>query len=266
MGTVLEQGYGERFSGVGRLYGRAGMERLSEAHVCVIGVGGVGSWTVEALARSGVGRLTLIDLDDVCVTNTNRQLHALDGAVGRPKVAVMAERVGRINPGCQVRAWDEFFTPSTAEEILAEGYDYVVDAIDQAHNKVLMIARCRALGIPVVTVGAAGGKRDPGQVRIADLTETTGDRLLRRVRKELRQKHGFPRGTRRWKLPCVFSTEAAMYPTADGSVCDTPDPEVSLRLDCSSGFGTATFVTGTFGFMAASVVVSALASHTGEDR
>lgn len=262
----MSDSYDARFSGIGRLYGLQGMERLAAAQVCVIGVGGVGSWTVEALARSGVGHLTLVDLDDVCVYNTNRQLHALDGNVGRQKVEVLAERVQRINPECEVEPIADFFTRTTAEHILERGFDYVVDGIDAVNNKCLLISLCRARSIPVVVVGGAGGRRDPGTIRVGDLNQTQGDGLLRRIRKNLRKNYDFPRHDRRWGIPTVFSDERPVFPTEDGGVCDTPgsSERTELRLDCNSGYGTATFVTGTFGFMAAGVVVSALADPPAE--
>ena len=239
--------------------GEEGLRRLSAAHVCVVGIGGVGSWTVEALARSGVGRLTLVDMDDVCITNTNRQIHALSASVGRPKVEAMAERVSAFSPGCELEAIGEFFTASTAESILGRGFDFVVDAIDTVKHKCLLILLCRQIGIPLITVGGAGGKVDPTQICVADLTLSTHDGLLRRVRKKLRQDHGFSRQGE-WDLPCVFSTELPRFPTPDGGVCDRPTAEMSLRLDCASGYGTASFVTGAFGFAAASRVVTELAA------
>lgn len=253
--------YDQRFGGLARLYGVGGAEALRRAHVCVVGVGGVGSWSVEALARSGIGKLTLIDLDDVCVTNTNRQIHALDGEIGRPKVEVMADRVRRINPECEIRAEVDFFTPSSAEALIRAGaFDVVLDAIDQVPNKCLLLARCRDLQIPAVTVGGAGGRRDPARVAVDDLTRTQHDGLLRSVRRTLRADHGFPGGNARWGIPCVYSTEQVVFPGADGQVCDSPEPGVSLRLDCASGFGTASFVTGTFGLVAASIVVNRIAA------
>ena len=150
----------DRFGGIARLYGEAGLRALGQAHVCVVGVGGVGSWTVEALARSGVGGLTLVDLDEVCVTNVNRQLPALDGGFGKFKVEELAKRVAAINPDCRVRARAEFFNDKTSGAILADGFDYVVDAIDNVSNKARLIADCRERGIPVITSGAAGGRRD----------------------------------------------------------------------------------------------------------
>src|SRR4051812_22011198 len=170
--------YSERFGGVGRLFGRAALDRLRVAHVAVIGVGGVGSWAVEGLARSGIGALTLVDLDDVCLTNVNRQLPALDGAIGRPKVAVLAERVRLINPACHVAVMTEFFTASSAARLLEPRFDFVVDAIDRMTPKALLIAGARESGAQVVTVGSAGGKRDLTQIRAGDLGAASNDELL----------------------------------------------------------------------------------------
>lgn len=247
-----------RFGGIGRLFGQTALEHLQRAHVAIIGIGGVGSWTVEALARSGVGQLTLIDLDDVCVSNVNRQLHALDAAVGRPKVEVMADRVRQINPRCQAHAIADFFTPTTADALITPALDLVVDAIDHPRNKALLIAHSRAQGIDLVTVGGAGGRRDPTQIKVDDLNRTSADGLLRAVRKKLRREHDFPRSNARWDIPCVFSSEPLRFPTPDGNACDTRADDTSLRLDCATGFGTASFVTGTFGLVAASVAVERL--------
>ena len=248
-----------RFGGIGRLYGTKALKRFRDSHVCVVGVGGVGSWTVEALARSGVGKMTLIDLDDICVSNTNRQLHALDGAIGQQKVDALAARIALINPECEVVAESEFFTAKTRDTLLGPGFDCVVDAIDQPVNKCLLIDGCRHREIPIVTVGAAGGKRDPTQIVTDDLTRANHDSLLKRVRKMLRQDFEFPRGDKRWSIPCVYSPEAAVFPKDDGEVCETPQAgDTSMRLDCASGFGAATFVTGTFGFVAAGVALNQL--------
>ena len=259
---MMVDDYLDRFGGVARLFGRAGLDRLKAAHVCVVGVGGVGSWTVEGLARSGVGALTLIDLDDVCVTNTNRQLPALDGCVGRPKVAVLAERVARINPACRVDGLTEYFTASSAAKLLAPDFDFVVDAIDRMSNKALLVASAMARGLPVMSVGAAGGRRDPTRIRTGDIGEA-GDELLRLVRKKLRRDHGFTagahRGITRMGIPCVWSTEPPVFPWADGTCSNRPEPGSSLTLDCESGFGTAVFVTGTMGLVAAGEVVRRIA-------
>ncbi len=256
----------ERFGGVARLFSAEGLARLRRAHVCVIGIGGVGSWAVEALARSGVGELTLVDLDDVCVGNVNRQLHALDGEIGRPKVEVMAARVRGINPECAVHPVAAFFTESSSKELLKTRFDYVLDAIDSSTKKSLMIASCRELQIPILTTGAAGGRRDPTAVKIDDLTRASHDRLLRETRTKLRTRHEFPRGTKRFGVDCVFSTEPQVYPAADGTVCAEREPGAELKLDCNSGYGTASFVTGAFGLAAAARVVQKLAEGNAEFR
>jgi tRNA A37 threonylcarbamoyladenosine dehydratase len=247
--------YEARFGGIRRLYGADAQERLRRAHVCVIGIGGVGSWAVEALARTGVGTLTLVDLDDVCISNVNRQLHAVTGEFGKPKVEVMAARVRAINPDCEVHPMQSLFTKTTASEILATPFAAVLDAIDSPSLKALLIAGCRERGLPIVTTGGAGGRRDPKAIRVEDLTRVTHDRLIQYVRRILRAEFGFPRGEKKFGVNCVYSPEPQVYPAKDGSVCAAPEPGAKLRLDCRSGYGTATFVTGTFGFAAAAEVV-----------
>jgi tRNA A37 threonylcarbamoyladenosine dehydratase len=251
--------FDQRFGGIQRLYGKRELERFRNAHVCVVGIGGVGSWSVEALARSGIGSLTLIDLDEVCVSNVNRQLHALDGAIGQAKVEAMARRVTAINPEAKVRALPEFFTEQNANEILSTRYDAVLDAIDNVPNKCLLIARCRERGIPVITTGGAGGRRDATQLKVVDLAQTTHDGLLAAVRKKLRDDFQFPREAKvPFNVPCVFSTEPQVFPQSDGSVCPNREAGSDMRLNCDSGYGTATFVTGTFGFIAAAEVLKSL--------
>jgi tRNA A37 threonylcarbamoyladenosine dehydratase len=254
-------GYEARFSGIGRLFGTDGLERLRRAHVCVVGLGGVGSWAVEALARSGIGELTLIDLDDICVSNVNRQLHALDGELGKPKVEVMAQRVRAINPDCQVHALQAFFLKSNADEILQTKFDAVLDAIDSPSRKAWLIAACRERGILVLTTGAAGGRRDPTALEVIDLAFSSHDRLLEEVRGKLRRKHGFPRGDKPFGVECVVSREPVVYPKVDGSVCTQRGDSNDLRLDCNSGYGTASFVTGAFGFAAAGRIIQRIAGE-----
>jgi len=249
------QAYSARFSGIQRLYGKQGQERLRQAHVCVIGIGGVGSWAVEALARSGVGVLTLIDLDEVCISNTNRQLHAVNGVSGQAKVDVMARRVLDINPDCAAHAIQAFFTASTADTLLATRFDCLVDAIDQVTQKSLLIAHCRDRDLAIVTTGGAGGRRDPTRIRTADLAHSTHDALLQEVRRLLRREHGFPRPPSPFGVDAVFSTEPQVFPAADGGVCTQRQTGRDLRLDCDSGYGTASFVTGAFGFAAAALAV-----------
>jgi tRNA A37 threonylcarbamoyladenosine dehydratase len=258
----VTSGYQQRFGGLARLYGTIGLERLLAAHVGVIGIGGVGTWAVEALARSGLGELTLIDLDEVCISNVNRQLHALDGTVGRPKVEVMAARVLAINPECRVHAVPEFFTAANAGSLLAPRFDFIVDAIDSLANKCRLIAACRGRNIPVVVCGAAGGRRDPTAVRVADLAQASHDRLLSQMRKRLREEHGFPRGGKKAGIECVFSPEPTVFPAKDGAICTAraeADLDEAARLNCELGFGSATFVTGAFGFAAAALVVRRIA-------
>jgi tRNA A37 threonylcarbamoyladenosine dehydratase len=260
-GGPADDDFAARFGGVARLYGRVGLERLRGARVCIVGVGGVGSWVVEALARSGVGALTLIDLDDVCVTNVNRQLPALEGQIGRPKIEVLAERVRAIHPGCRVEPVADFFTAANAGRLLAARYNFVVDAIDKLTNKCVLIAGCRERALPVLTVGGAGGKRDGTAVRVADLSHTEQDEMLRQVRRKLRRDFGFPRDMRqKFGVPCVYSPEKPVYPWADGTCAKKPEPGgESLTLDCASGFGTAAFVTGAFGLAAAGEIVRRIA-------
>ncbi|PTY07712.1 tRNA cyclic N6-threonylcarbamoyladenosine(37) synthase TcdA [Opitutaceae bacterium EW11] len=248
--------YIDRFGGVARLLGTDALRRLASAHMAVVGLGGVGSWAVEALARSGVGRLTLIDLDDVCVTNVNRQLPALDGQIGRPKAVVLAERVQLINPGCVVEAVTEFLTKASSDRLLGGGFDVVIDAIDDLNNKSFLIAECVRRKLRCVTVGGAGGKRDLTQVRTADLGASNGDDLLRLVRKKLRREYGFTAGEHVvFGVRCVYSGEHPVYPWSDGSCSAEPEPGSDSSLNCNSGFGTATYVTGTFGFAAAQEAV-----------
>ena len=256
----MNEDYAQRFGGVGRLYGAAALPRLQAAHVCIVGVGGVGSWVVEGLARSGVGALTLIDLDDVCLTNVNRQLPALDGNIGRPKVDALAERVKLINPHCAVTTAGEYFTAKTAELLLAKRFDWVVDCIDLMSNKALLIAECTKRGQPVVTVGSAGGRRDATRIKVADLGDSHGDELLRQVRKKLRRDYGFAKGEgNHYGIPCVSTQEPPVFPWSDGTCSSEPEPGSNLKLDCATGFGTASFITGAFGFAAAGEVVRRIA-------
>jgi tRNA A37 threonylcarbamoyladenosine dehydratase len=254
-----------RFAGIAKLYGAEGLARLARAHVLVVGLGGVGSWVVEALARSGVGALTLVDGDDVCVSNINRQLHAVEGVIGRPKAEVMAERVRAIHPGCRVTVRALFFIRQRAEEFFPEPYDYVVDAVDGVTAKATLIGHARRRGIPAITCGAAGGKVDPALVQVADLTAVHHDRLLMFTRKLLRKYHGFtPRGRKVFGVPAVFSPE----PVREGLACDVgtkeeAEGEADARLACDGRLGAATFVTGVFGFFAAARVINDLASPGG---
>jgi tRNA A37 threonylcarbamoyladenosine dehydratase len=263
--------YLERFAGVGLLFGRAALGRLAAAHVAVVGLGGVGSWAVEALARSGVGALTLVDMDDVCVSNTNRQLQAVEGAAGRPKADALRERVLAINPECRVTAVRRFFTKAAEAEFFApdEPFTAVVDAIDSVQDKCHLLAGCRARGIPAVSSGGCAGKRDGAAARVTDMACSGSDDLLRLVRRKLRREHAFPAHGRPFGVLCVWSPEAAAdasdaagdcggagaFPGAVGGEA-LPVP----RPNCEWGRGAAVFVTGAFGFAAAGAVVGKIAS------
>ncbi|MEH6470563.1 MAG: tRNA cyclic N6-threonylcarbamoyladenosine(37) synthase TcdA [Halopseudomonas sp.] len=251
-----------RFGGTRRLYGEAGVEALKQAHVCVVGIGGVGSWVAEALARSAVGQITLIDLDDLCITNTNRQVHALSQTVGQSKVAVMAERVQAINPDCRCHQVEELVSEDNVRELFDQPFDYVIDAIDDVRAKAAMIASCRRRKLPIITIGGAGGQIDPTQIQIADLSRTQHDPLAAKVRSHLRRFYRFPANLkRRFNVPCVYSTEQLRYPQLDGSVCAQKTQTESgdgMRLDCDSGFGASTCVTATFGFVAVARVIDKL--------
>lgn len=241
-----------RFAGIERLYGAGSVARLAAARVAVVGVGGVGSWAAEALARSGVGHLALIDADEVCVSNTNRQLHALASTLGLSKVAVMATRLRDINPALQVETIERFVTPASLAELLDHGFDLVLDACDAFRVKVEMIAWCRRRKLPLVVCGSAGGRTDATLIRVRDLSRTEHDALLSLIRRKLRQEFRFPSNHARYfGVPAVYSLENVRYPQADGSVCGIrPDEGDSLRLGCEGGLGAATHITATFGFVA----------------
>jgi tRNA A37 threonylcarbamoyladenosine dehydratase len=257
-----ENDFKERFAGITRLYGEDGFQRLQAAHVCVVGLGGVGSWAVEALARSGVGALTLVDLDDVCVTNVNRQLHALNGSIGKPKAEILAERVKLINPWIKAHARVEFLTKTNALEVFSQPFDYVIDAIDGVSNKCVLIAACVEKGLPVITSGGAAARQDALGLSIADLSECHHDRLLSQVRKFLRRRHGFPKGEQKFGVEAVFLPQPVHLPEETQKTCKAAetDEEGGERSHCDSGLGSALFVTGTFGFAAAGRIVQDIAS------
>jgi len=244
----------ERFAGIDRLYGAGAVARLANARVAVVGLGGVGSWVAEALARSAVGHLSLVDADDLCLSNTSRQLPALAGQYGRNKAQVMAERCRAINPAIDAVAVEAFLTASNLESLLGGGFDLVVDACDSFRPKVEAIAWCRRRKLPIVTVGAAGGRTDPTQVRVRDLSRTEHDAMLSLIRRKLRGEFNFPRNHDRYfGVPAVYSLENVKYPQADGSVCGLRPAVVGdagLKLDCGAGLGAATHVTGAFAFAA----------------
>jgi len=260
--------YSLRFGGISRLYGVHGANILKKSHFCVIGIGGVGSWVAEALARNGIGNMTLIDLDDICTTNINRQIHALTDTVGLSKVDVMRDRIKQINPDCQINAIEDFVTTDNLSTLLSPSignrpFDYVIDAIDSTDIKTRIIAFCKRNKLPIITIGGAGGQVDPSKVTITDLSKTYQDPLLAKVKNQLRREFNFPRADivkankRKFSVDAVFSIEQLRYPAEgdEGEIC-LAKPEAnksengSTRLDCQSGFGATTHVTATFAFFA----------------
>ncbi len=238
-----------RFAGIERLYGPGALERLASAQVAVVGLGGVGGWAAEALARSGLGGLVLIDGDEVCVSNTNRQVQALAGAYGRSKVEVLAERLRAIHPALRIVECHEFLLPSNLERLLEPAPTAVLDACDQIRTKVALAAHCRRRGIALVLCGAAGGKCDPTRIEVADLAASEQDPLLAELRRRLRREHGFPRRGA-MGLRAVFSREPLRRNVCDG--------ERAGRLDCRGSLGSAMHVTASFGLAAAGEILRLL--------
>jgi tRNA A37 threonylcarbamoyladenosine dehydratase len=249
-----------RFGGITRLYGESALGNFQRAHVCVIGIGGVGSWAVEALARSAIGQITLVDLDHVAESNINRQLHALDDTLGAAKVAVMAERVRQINPACRINAIEEHLGLDNLGELLDRNYDYVIDCVDDFRIKAALIAWCSRNRVRLVTVGGAGGQTNPAQVMTADLSNTEHDALFSRTRKLLRQEYGFTKNLkRRFDIPCIYSREQPVFPAGDGSVChEKPGAAGIGGLNCAGSLGSVMTVTASFGLHAVAHVLGKL--------
>jgi tRNA A37 threonylcarbamoyladenosine dehydratase len=254
-----------RFGGIARLYGQSALHRFRNAHVCVVGVGGVGSWVVEALARSAIGKITMIDLDNLAESNVNRQIHALTDTLGQAKVTALAERIEQINPYCVVTEIEDFLTADNLDEMIGKhDYDYIIDAIDNVRAKTALIAYCRKHGLQLVTVGSAGGQIDPTKIAVLDLCRTEQEPLLAKVRKRLRAEHGFPRGTKnKFGIDAVFSTEPLRFPESEEACAlDGDDTQAGITgLNCA-GFGSAMVVTASFGLVAAAHVLRKLAVET----
>ncbi len=259
--------YQEKFGSLARVYGDDVCKLLVDAHVCVIGIGGVGSWAVEALARSGVGKLTLVDGDSISRGNMNRQIHTLESTLGQSKVYAMQSRVIDINESCECHAIEEYIYDENLRDIIerqinGKKYDCVIDAIDSIRYKAAIIYCARRNKIPIITTGGAGGLIDPTKIEVADLTRTWNDPLAATVRSRLRFKYGYTRNPKRtFGVPCVFSSEQQRYPDKDGNPGYCKPGVAGLTLDCSYGYGSATSVTASFGFAAASKAIELIARH-----
>jgi len=246
-----EQDSKRRFGGVERLYGKNNLDKFARSHIVVIGIGGVGSWVAEALARNAIGKLTLIDLDVVAESNINRQLPALSNTIGCNKIDVMAERIKQINAHCEVISIDEFISVDNISDLIVSDADYVADCIDSSRTKAVVIAWCKRNKIKIITIGGAGGQKDPTLIKIADLSKTQHDPLLSRTRKILRREYNFSSNSkRRFSIPCVYSTEHLQ---------NSEPPESNIfDLSCAGGIGSSVMVTGSFGFLAAAYILSKL--------
>ena len=246
----------DAFAGIARLYGNDAYTLIRNMHVCVVGIGGVGSWVVEALARTAVGKITMIDYDTIAESNINRQLHTLSSTIDKKKSTAMQERVKQINPDCEVNIIDDFITLENMSEYISEDYDYVVDAIDSIKFKAGLIYYCKRNKIPVITTGGAGGLTDPSVIKVADLSKTYNDALAAKVRSTLRDQYNFTKNTKRsFRVDCVFSSQQQLYPKENGTVGHEKPGIHGVSLDCRFGYGAASFVTGTFGFIATSHLI-----------
>ncbi len=248
-----------RFSGVRRLYGETGLSKLQSAHVVVIGIGGVGSWAVEALARNAIGQLTLIDLDNIAESNVNRQIHALNENMGKAKVTAMQERLLQINPNCKVIEIEDFITVDNVQSLLDFDFDIILDCTDDAKAKVVLASFCKQQNKPLMMSGSAGGRLDASRMQIADLSKVTGDKLLAKVRNQLRRDYGFPKASQTKKsakfgITCVYSDEPVIKPDM---VCDTVADASITGLNCA-GYGSSVSVTAPFGFMLGQLAINRL--------
>jgi tRNA A37 threonylcarbamoyladenosine dehydratase len=244
--------YEERFDSVSRVYGADVLKLLRDSHVCVIGIGGVGSWAAESLARTGIGAITLIDGDAISRSNVNRQIHTMESSLGHSKAGEMQSRIIDINPDCDCRMIDDYINDENLGELLSTDFSVVIDAIDRIKYKSAVIHHCKRNKIPVITVGGAGGLLDPTKVEVSDLTKTWNDPLSASVRSRLRYKYRFPSNLKRsFGIPCVYSTEQRRYPDKDGNIGYSKPGVKGLSLDCNFGYGSSVAVTATFGFVAA---------------
>lgn len=257
MNSIDQNSYDYRFNGIERLYGAGSLNQLKKIHIAIIGIGGVGSWAAEYLARTGVGNITLIDLDDICYSNTNRQIHALDSTVGKLKTQTMKQRILDINPECEVNCVERFYSEKNFEQILSIKYDYIIDAFDDARYKAHLVAECYQRGQKLFVSGGAASRIRPELVQVVDLALTYQDPLLFKIRKDLIKKYGilktYQDGRQRKKLgiPCVFSPEPMIEPKA----CESDKPQ---KMNCHTGYGSASFLTSNFANLAVAYILNDL--------
>ncbi|MFG1482312.1 tRNA threonylcarbamoyladenosine dehydratase [Halobacteriovorax sp. HFRX-2_2] len=244
----------QRFNGIAALLGAEAFSVIKDSHFMIIGLGGVGTWCVESIARLGVNKITLVDLDDICVSNTNRQLHAHDGNYGKMKADALKERIATINPDCEVVCHYCFFNEKNMDKIFAEQPSIIIDTIDAPREKAILINECYKREVKIVSSGAIGGKVDPTMITVAELSKTKQDMLYRKVRQELKKKHLYPLGRSKAKVQCVYSPE----PSKKIKKCEIDNTSKALKLDCDGGLGTATYMTGTVGFLLSHVAVKEL--------
>ena len=251
-----------RFGGIQRLYGQQAATKINQSHIAIIGIGGVGSWVAESLARSHVGELTLIDLDHISESNINRQIHALTDTLGQAKISAMAERIVAINPACKTHLIDDHLSIENVSTLIDHRFNYVIDCIDEFRIKAALIYYCKRQKIKVISVGGAGGRIDPTRIKVADLTRAEGDALLARTRKQLRVVYGFTRNlSRRFNIPCVYSSEALRYPTNNNETSLKKSECTALTgLNCANGYGSLSSVTASFGMIASAYVLNKIAT------
>ena len=284
---MSEPDFGRRFGGVSRLYGAAGLAKLQAAHIVVVGIGGVGSWAAEAIARNAVGSITLIDLDNIAESNVNRQIHALEGAFGKAKVTAMTERIHDINPSCQVHKIEDFITPENIAKLLNFKCDAIVDCIDDAKAKAALAEYCKRTKLPIIMSGSAGGRLDPTRIKIADLSAVAGDKLLAKVRNQLRRDYDFPKASNtkksaKFNVACVYSDEpvltpneaenetkkelcaleksddmvgGALRPNIHAASGDAVNARAITGINCA-GYGSSVCVTAPMGFAAAQLAIN----------
>lgn len=246
----------DQFSGTIKLYGEERFNKIQASNILIVGIGGVGSWAAESLARTGVGKITLVDMDDICISNINRQVHSTHLNIGQEKVEAMKDRLLLINKEIQVTTCFDFLTPSTMESILEPGFDFVLDSMDSVDNKCHLINHCMKNNIPFLTVGAAGNRFDATKIEIRDINRTVNDKMAKRIKRTLKREYGFERRhDNPYKIPCVTSTEEIQELSANSNTNANTNARVH---NCQTTMGSASYVTATMGFISAGHIINKL--------